>query len=187
MGIFISGSKNINNHLPEQVLELIENIIKEVMNYINNEKEDDDLNEHYYRVEFWKTKDQKNGDYKKTHKFDYYIFDGKICWFEKMRPKVKDNGNTYFLPESRMYSSGIIDLNRSVPYRAGDIVQIDCRPFGPPFHAMILETKELYDCCFPTMIFKVPFTDEWRITALKHKRFYKHAEVGFYEPMLTTF
>ncbi len=32
---------------------------------------------------------------------------------------------------------------------------------------------------------QLPFTDEYRITALKHKRFYKHAEVGFYEPMLS--
>ena len=159
--------------------------IKEVMNYINNEKEDDDLNDHYYRIESWKPENSKFGHYKKIHKCDYYIFDGRICWFEKMSPKAQDNGNTYYIPASRRLSSGEIDLNRSVPYRTGDIVRIDCRPFGPPFHAMILESRSLYDCCFPTIIFKVPFTDKWRMTSLKHKRFYKHAELGSYEPMLS--
>ena len=102
-----------------------------------------------------------------------------------MRPEVQDNGNTYYRPASRRFTSGKVDLNRSVPYRTGDIVLIDCRPFGPPFHAMVLDSRYEYDCCFPTIFFKIPFTDEYRITALKHKRFYKHAEVDFYEPMLS--
>ena len=159
--------------------------MKEVMDYIDNEIEEDNLNEEYFRVESWKPKDPKHCDYKKTHKYDYYIFDGNVCWFEKMRPEVQDNGNTYYMPESRMFSSGNIDLNRSVPYRTGDIVKIDCRPFGPPFHAMVLESRELYDCCFPTIIFNIPFTDKWRVTSLKHRKFYKHTEVGSYEPMLS--
>ncbi len=159
--------------------------IKEVMNYVNNEKEDDDQNDHYYRLESWKPENPNLGHYKKIHKYNYYIFDGRVCWFEKMSPKAQDNGNTYYIPASRRFSSGEIDLNRSVPYRTGDIVRIDCRPFGPPFNAMILESRSLYDCCFPTMIFKVPFTDKWRMTALKHRSFYYHAELGSYESMLS--
>ena len=62
---------------------------------------------------------------------------------------------------------------------------IDCRPFGPEFHAMILETCNQWNCCFPTMVFKYPYTEEWNITTLKHKRLYKDSSGTTYAPPLS--
>jgi hypothetical protein len=78
-----------------------------------------------------------------------------------------------------------VDFNIKTPYKPGDVVCIDCRPFGPVFQAMILEARHQYDCCFPTILFKVYGTDYWRITSLKHRRFFKDISMGSYEPMLS--
>ncbi len=89
------------------------------------------------------------------------------------------------MPESRQFSSGGLDLDLPTPYKTGNIVLIDCRPFGPPFHAMILESRDQWDCCFPNIVFRVPYTDKWRMTPLKHKFIFKHAELSSYVPMLS--
>ena len=78
-----------------------------------------------------------------------------------------------------------MDLDVPTPYKPGDIVRVDCMPFGPPFHAVITEADHQYDDCFPQILFKVPFTDKWQLQALKHKRFYKDAEMHSYEPALS--
>ena len=80
---------------------------------------------------------------------------------------------------------GELDLNLRTPFKTGDIVLIDCRPFGPPFHAVILESQNQFDCCFPNIVFNVPYTNDWRCTPIKHKRFYKDVEWGSYCPKLS--
>ncbi|MCR5339375.1 MAG: hypothetical protein K6E75_12555 [Lachnospiraceae bacterium] len=39
------------------------------------------------------------------------------------------------------------DLNLPVPFKAGDIVEIDGKPFGPSFRALILDIGDNSDCC----------------------------------------
>ena len=156
--------------------------------YIDNEenvlKEDEDYDgqsNHWYRLEAYEV---EQGDYtdEYIHKNNYYVYNGEICWLEKLEPYEDESGNTYYrvVDDDRRR-----DLNLSTPYKTGDIVLIDCRPFGEPFHAVILEAYDQFDCCFPNIIFKVPHTDEYRCTSLKHKMFYKDAEVGFYCPRLS--
>ena len=154
--------------------------LSQILKYINNEQEEGEELDEYYRIETCYLSDPNHIN----PMYEYYIFNNDICWFNKLVPNQQDNGNVYFLPESRRFSSGILDLDIPVPYKTGDIVQIDCRPFGPPFHAMILE-EDKNDCCFPTMVFNVPYTDKWRLTSLKHKRFYKDVEGGSYCPILS--
>ena len=89
------------------------------------------------------------------------------------------------MTEDREFAAGNLDLNFGTPYKPGDIVFIDCRPFGPPFHSMILETRNQWDCCFPNIVFQYPGTNEWGITPLKHRRLYKDTGCHTYEPMLS--
>ena len=155
--------------------------LNSALNYVNREEADNDTGEGWYRVETWETTDsawEKN-------RYDFYIFDGNVCWFEKLYPKKQEHGNIYYMPESRRFSSGKLDFDLRTPFVTGDIVLMDCRPFGPPFHAMILEARDQWDCCFPTIVFHVPYTDKWRMTSLKHRKFFKHSEVSFYAPMLS--
>ena len=149
--------------------------------YINNEEYDNDTDEGYYRLEEWDPHDID----RENPRYDYFYYHGKVCWFEKLFPEKQEHGNTYYMPKNREFADGDLDINIVTPYKAGDIVLIDCRPFGPPFHAMILESRHQYDCCFPNIVFRYPGTDEWSLTPLKHKRFYKDTGWHTYEPMLS--
>ncbi len=155
--------------------------VNAIERYIENEEYDNDTDEGYYRMEAWDAYDTKW----ENPRYDYYLYRGKICWFEKLIPKKQEHGNIYFMPEDREFADGGLDLNFPTPYKPGDIVLIDCRPFGPPFHAMILEGRDQGDCCFPNIVFRYPGTDEWSLTSLKHRRLYNNISLHTYEPMLS--
>ena len=93
--------------------------------------------------------------------------------FVELRPVKLKYGTTHYVTSDREFFNGSLDLSVSTPFKVGDIVNIDCRPFGPPFHAVVIEARDQFDCCMPQVLFRVPFTDKWSITALKHKHFYK--------------
>ena len=152
-----------------------------VTKYIENEETDNDTGEGYYRVEAWDICD----DNWEKPRYDYYFSDRKLCWFEKLLPKKQENGNVYYIPEDKEFAAGSLDLDFKTPYKPGDLVLIDCRPFGPPFYAMILEAKDQQDCCFPNIVFQYPGTNEWSLTSLKHRRLYKDISLRTYEPMLS--
>ncbi len=160
--------------------------------YIENEEKDTEdeaavkeLPDWWYKAEVWEESDVDEDNERTRNVYDLYIFNGKVCWFEEKEADVQVNGNTYYLPKSRLHSRGVTDLSLPTPFKSGDIVLIDCRPFGEPFHAMILESRHQYDCCFPNIVFRVPHTDGWRCTALKHKMFYRDMDCGTYAPMLS--
>ncbi|SEA91441.1 hypothetical protein SAMN05216349_1524 [Oribacterium sp. KHPX15] len=104
---------------------------------------------------------------------------------EAFTPKKSSYLNKYYESKSHNFTRGLTDLSIETPYNAGDIVLIDSRPFGYPFCAMILEGRDQFDCCLPTILFKKPGTKEWRITALKHKMFYKDISSNTHRPMLS--
>ena len=149
--------------------------------HIKNEESENDTGEGFYRLE---ARNYDDPEWKKT-RFDYYYdCKGNLCWFEKLSTIRSGPDDTWYCPEDHFFSSGFTDLSIRTPYKPGDIVLIDCRPFAPLFHAMILEAKDQFDCCFPNIVFRVPGTDKWRLTPLKHRRFFE--DLGFvYEPMLS--
>ena len=146
--------------------------------------EDELLYEDWYRLEAW-SDDVGNWGSDYVHTYDFYIFKGEICWFEELRADRQKNGLVYYMPEDREFFAGSLDLSFATPFRPGDIVNIDCRPFGPPLHALVMEGRHQYDCCFPQVLFRIPYTDCWQLTSMKHKRFYKDAEDTHYCPPLS--
>ena len=58
----------------------------------------------------------------------------EVCYFSSSRREY---------PDFSIYN----DVNLPVPFHAGDIVTIDCRPFAPVSHAVILEVGDNCDCC----------------------------------------
>lgn len=160
----------------------VKNYIKKEMEYEREEmEEEDEAYPSWYRVEAWHL-----GVWDKyEHAYNYYAYNGEICWFERMETLREVNGLECYVPADERFCRGVFDLSVPTPFKAGDIVNIDCSPFGPPFRALVVEGVKQHECCFPTILFKVPFTDKWRITALKHKMFYKNADGGMYEPRLS--
>ena len=157
-----------------------------VEQYIRNEESDGESDEEsddiWYRLESWNVCDT---DWKNPMYEYYYNSKGQVCWFKKLIPKKQEHGNTYYTHSNRQFTDGNLDLDISTPYRPGDIVLIDCSPFGPPFHAMILEARDQWDHCFPNIVFRIPFSSKWRLTPLKHKRFYIGESGLNYEPILS--
>ncbi len=57
------------------------------------------------------------------------------------------------------------------PFRAGDIVTLDCRPFAPLAHGLVLDPgpEGRIDCCYPRVLAKMDDAGGlWHDTALKH-------------------
>lgn len=167
-------------------------LFKKAKEYIRRETEyenedwpdEEPLYEDWYKIEAW-SDDVGNWGSDYVHTYDFYIFKGEICWFEELREDRQKNGLVYYMPEDREFFAGSLDLSFATPFKPGDIVNIDCRPFGPPLHALVMEGRHQYDCCFPQVLFRIPYTDYWQLTSMKHKRFYKDAEDTHYCPPLS--
>lgn len=67
--------------------------------------------------------------------YEYTIAPNGEIWF---------TDNAYF-PHRDFASSQ--DLNLPVPFEIGDIITIDCRPFAPLKHAVIVEIGDNWGCC----------------------------------------
>lgn len=102
----------------------------------------------WYQADKWAPAD---GRLERTYT---YIFLGeKPVWFRAW----KTDGD-YFRKQS--------DLNVPTPFHVGDIVTIDCRPFAPPLHGLLLEEGDRSDCCLPSVLC---FDGaRWGTFALKH-------------------
>ncbi len=132
--------------------------MKDVMRYmkLNDEYENDpdaysdDWDNGYecatwYKLEAWRFSD--NGAWANC-RYDYYFYKGEVCWFKKLHLVREKNGLKHYSDCNcdQRFIGGLSDLNMPTPYKPGDIVNIDCMPFGPPFHAVITEAHNQYDC-----------------------------------------
>lgn len=120
----------------------------------------------WYILEKWKL--DEDGDYCRL--YTYYIIDEKAVYFEK------GAGGSCHPFESR-------NLNLSVPFDVGDILTVDCRPFAPPVHAVLIEKGDNIDCCCLQVLYKDLYTGEWMTCSLKHGLRLKSAEGGGYLPL----
>ncbi|MBO7336149.1 MAG: hypothetical protein J6U42_04335, partial [Lachnospiraceae bacterium] len=163
---------------PEGMFDSIAKVNEHIRKKIEHYKEDE--NGEWYRLEAW---EEEPGiwDAPLVHTYDYYIYRGEICWFEKFRAEKQEDGIMYYRCErSDFLWGGRCDLTLETPFKAGDIVFVDCRPFGPAFHAVVTEAHDQFDCCMPQIFYCMPGTDKWTVDALKHKMFYKAAEMVYY-------
>lgn len=178
----------IEKSYPIGLFRSMKNVMKRIEheeNYLCDDSEEDETPvDWWYRLEVW-TADYGCWGSEDTHEYNFYIFNGEICWFERLREEQEEDGAVSFMCEDNDFFGGRLDLNMDTPFKLGDIVNIDCTPFGPPFHALIFEARDQFDCCFPQVIFRMPFTDRWSTSSLKHKHFYKDAELSRYEPVLS--
>ena len=167
---------------PVGMFDTVEQALEYVKREDALETEEGCVGEAWYRLESWSS--ELDGTWE-TSRYDFYIYKGEICWFVELRPVKLKYGNTHYVTSDREFFNGSLDLSVSTPFKVGDIVNIDCRPFGPPFHAVVIEARDQFDCCMPQVLFKMPFTNEYRISALKHKHFYKDTETRTYCPPLS--
>ena len=126
----------------------------------------------WYELQKWKpSTDTVSGKASYVHSYTYYFLKDRACFFEKL----EETREPYlFLPESRRYSGDGQHLNLPVPFCAGDIVCVDCRPFQPERPAVLLEVGDNTDCCCVQALCRGQ-NGTWMLGALKHGNLFSNA------------
>ncbi len=166
----------------KKAVECIRREEKYEQDCVEDDGDEENLNEDWWRIEAWYC-DVFDKDYE--HTYNYYIYKDEVCWFESLHKEIRDFGVVSYLPANHDFFGDLVDLDFITPFKCGDIVRVDCRPFGPPFNALIVEGRHQYDGCYPQVLFNIPYTDKWDLTSLKYKRLYKDAEETHYCPPLS--
>lgn len=137
----------------------------EYIRYDMDSAGDDYSNLCWYELQKWKpSTDPVSGKASYVHSYTYYFLKDRACFFEKL----EETREPYlFLPESRRYSEDGQHLNLPVPFCAGDIVCVDCRPFQPEHLAVLLEVGDNTDCCCVQALCRGG-NGTWTLGALKH-------------------
>lgn len=84
--------------------------------------------------------------------------------------------------EDRDYSYWV-DPNLPVPYHVGDILTIDCRPFAPLKHALLIKCGDNHDCCCLQGLCKDEVTSLWTTGAVKHRSLFGFGIDPIYTPI----
>ena len=126
----------------------------------------------WYELQKWKpSTDPVSGKASYAHSYTYYFLKDRACFFEKL----EETREPYlFLPESRRYAADGQHLNLPIPFCAGDIVRVDCRPFQPKHLAVLLEVGDNADCCCVQALCRGQ-NGTWTIGALKHGNLFSNA------------
>lgn len=90
---------------------------------------------------------------------DYTVIENEVCYCH-----CED-----FPLHAQMAFEGFGGLNLPVPFHAGDIVTIDCRPFAPVRHVVILTIGDNCDCCSLSALYKED-NGTWAAGAVKHQQ-----------------
>lgn len=108
-----------------------EHILERVREYLGY-FEADEQELVWFLVEKW----SPDGAGRLKNEYEYTIFGTEVCYFSHISSKRDwSDFSTYN------------DVYLPVPFRAGDIVAVDCRPFAPVSYAVILEVGDNRDCC----------------------------------------
>lgn len=94
--------------------------------------------------------------------YEYTLIKDEVCYFTK---NIIKNNTTE--PADYRYGEST-DLNLPVPFKVGDIVNIDCRPFAPVQQVRITETGDNHDCCSLQAEFYDKKEKEYKTGAVKH-------------------
>lgn len=123
--------------------------IQQYLGYLDDEEKEMT----WFQVEKW----SPDGTGKLKNDYDYTVFGTEVCYFSH---NTSSNWDWYKFSED-------VDLNLPVPFHAGDIVTIDCRPFAPVNHAVILEVGDNWDCCCLQALYREG-DGTWDTGAVKH-------------------
>ena len=109
-------------------------------------------------------------------RYRYYLIRDEVVYFRKAERLRGLQGEPLFFPEN------VKDVQVSTPFGIGDIITLNVRPFGPPLHAVVLQTEPVWDCCSFRGLY-LGFDDKWHDVAICHRHGWD--DVSGYEPMLS--
>lgn len=104
----------------------------------------------WFHVDKW----SPDGTGRLKNEYGFTVLGTEVCYF------YQASSHWYDFSTDR-------DLNLPVPFHAGDIVTVDCRPFVPVSHGVILEVGDNRDCCCFQALFRKS-DGTWDTGAVKH-------------------
>lgn len=132
-----------------------EYIYEAIREYWSRPIDEDDLI--CFTVEKW----TPDGNGRMKNNYSYDVIGGEV-WFCDCED---------FPFHEQFALGGCEDLNLQVPFHAGDILTVDCRPYAPVRHIVVLEIKDNSDCCcFQALHWEGDRI--WRTGAVKHSHIF---------------
>lgn len=139
----------------------------------------------WYTLEKWLPESEETLGLREVCEF---AFIGKEPYFYKnlryfYDEKFRKRDRRQLLPENdfSLFSSGN-DLNLPTPFRSGDILHIDCRPFAPETKVTVTDNRSEFDCCNPQCEYTGE-NGEKKYGALKHSHIYKEDVIESVSPL----
>jgi len=130
-----------------------EYIYEAIREYWGDPIDEDDLI--CFTVEKW----TPDGNGRMKNNYSYEVIGDEI-WF-------CDCEDFPFHEQLALNGCGAVDLNLQVPFRAGDILTVDCRPYAPVSHIAVLGIADNCDCCCFQALYREG-DRTWDIGAVKH-------------------
>lgn len=86
-------------------------------------------------IEKWRRSDDETWE----NPYLFYFIRDEAVFFERMKYNACEH---WWETSSRTYGGGVYGLFVSTPFKAGDIVTLDCRPFSPLKYGLVLEPED---------------------------------------------
>lgn len=107
----------------------------------------------------------------------YYLIGDEVCYFDK---GIHGSDDGFYFDHDSRYSWDCLDLNISIPFKPGDVVTVDGRPFCEPKHVLLLEVGD--DCCGVWAMYKKA-DGSWDTGAVKHGTVYDICRYSMLSPL----
>lgn len=183
-GTFLLVGHSFDNGYDEQFECAPFRSYRAVQKYLNETFDEGGEKNIWYTLEKWLPESEETLGLTEVCEFTFIGKDP--CFYKNLRyfydKKFRERNRRQLLPENdfTLFSSGN-NLNLPTPFRAGDILHVDCRPFAPKTTVKVIYNKGL-DCC-GTVCSYTNKNGETALGALKHSHIYKENVIESVSPL----
>ena len=184
-GTFLLVGHSFDNGYDEQFECAPFRSYREVQKYLSETFDEGGEENIWYTLEKWLPESEDTLGLTEVCEF---TFIGKEpCFYKNLHyfydKEYRERNRRQLLPENdfTLFSSGN-DLNLPTPFRAGDILHVDCRPFAPKTIVTVTDNRSEFDCCNPQCKYTGE-NGEKKCGALKHSHIYKEDIIESVSPL----
>ena len=184
-GTFLLVGHSFDNGYDEQFECAPFRSYRAVQKYLNETFDEGGEKNIWYTLEKWLPESEETLGLTEVCEF---AFIGKEpCFYKNLRyfydKKFRERNRRQLLTENdfTLFSSGD-GLNLPTPFRTGDILYIDCRPFAPETKVTVTDNRSEFDCCNPQCEYTGE-NGEKKCGALKYSHIYKEDVIESVSPL----
>lgn len=184
-GTFLLVGHSFDNGYDEQFECAPFRSYRAVQKYLNETFDEGGEKNIWYTLEKWLPESEETLGL--TEVCEFTFIGDKPCFYKNLRyfydKKFRERNRRQLMPENdfTLFSSGN-NLNLPTPFRAGDILHVDCRPFEPKTIVTVTDNRSEFDCCNPQCEYTGE-NGEKEQGALKHSHIYKEDVIESVSPL----